>query len=284
MKIRFTKMHGAGNDYVYINCFKQQIDDPTALSILLSDRHKGIGGDGIVLICPSDSADAEMRMFNLDGSEGAMCGNAVRCVAKYIYDNGIAHKDTVTIQTKSGIKTISIKSSDDKFISASVDMGKAVFTPADIPMNTQGESFIDQPVSINGKDYFCTAVSMGNPHCVTFVDDTENLDLESIGPLFENHQLFPDRVNTEFIRIIDKENIEMRVWERGSGETLACGTGSCAAVAACVMNGYCERNIPVKVHLRGGVLTDTFLDDDRVIMEGPATKVFEGIIDTDDLD
>ena len=284
MKISFTKMHGAGNDYVYINCFKQQIDDPTALSILLSDRHKGIGGDGIVLICPSDSADAEMRMFNLDGSEGAMCGNAVRCVAKYIYDNGIAHKDTVTIQTKSGIKTISIKSSDDKFISASVDMGRAVFTPADIPMNTQGESFIDQPVSINGKDYFCTAVSMGNPHCVTFVDDTENLDLESIGPLFENHQLFPDRVNTEFIRIIDKENIEMRVWERGSGETLACGTGSCAAVAACVMNGYCERNIPVKVHLRGGVLTDTFLDDDRVIMEGPATKVFEGIIDTDDLD
>ena len=284
MKINFTKMHGAGNDYVYINCFEQQIDDPTALSILLSDRHKGIGGDGIVLICPSDSADAEMRMFNLDGSEGAMCGNAVRCVAKYIYDNGIAHKDTVTIQTKSGIKTISIKSSDDKFISASVDMGKAVFTPADIPMNTQGESFIDQPVSINGKDYFCTAVSMGNPHCVTFVDDTENLDLESIGPLFENHQLFPDRVNTEFIRIIDKENIEMRVWERGSGETLACGTGSCAAVAACVMNGYCERNIPVKVHLRGGVLTDTFLDDDRVIMEGPATKVFEGIIDTDDLD
>lgn len=284
MKISFTKMHGAGNDYVYINCFKQQIDDPTALSILLSDRHKGIGGDGIVLICPSDSADAEMRMFNLDGSEGAMCGNAVRCVAKYIYDNGIAHKDTVTIQTKSGIKTISIKSSDDKFISASVDMGRAVFTPADIPMNTQGESFIDQPVSINGKDYFCTAVSMGNPHCVTFVDDTEKLDLESIGPLFEKHQLFPDRVNTEFIRIIDKENIEMRVWERGSGETLACGTGSCAAVAACVMNGYCERNIPVKVHLRGGVLTDTFLDDDRVIMEGPATKVFEGIIDTDDLD
>ena len=284
MKINFTKMHGAGNDYVYINCFEQQIDDPTALSILLSDRHKGIGGDGIVLICPSDSADAEMRMFNLDGSEGAMCGNAVRCVAKYIYDNGIAHKDTVTIQTKSGIKTISIRSKNDKFISASVDMGRAVFTPADIPMNTQGESFIDQPVSINGKDYFCTAVSMGNPHCVTFVDDTENLDLESIGPLFENHQLFPDRVNTEFIRIIDKENIEMRVWERGSGETLACGTGSCAAVAACVMNGYCERNIPVKVHLRGGVLTDTFLDDDRVIMEGPATKVFEGIIDTDDLD
>ena len=284
MKINFTKMHGAGNDYVYINCFEQQIDDPTALSILLSDRHKGIGGDGIVLICPSDSADAEMRMFNLDGSEGAMCGNAVRCVAKYIYDNGIAHKDKVTIATKSGIKTISIRSKNDKFISASVDMGRAVFTPADIPMNTQGESFIDQPVSINGKDYFCTAVSMGNPHCVTFVDDTENLDLESIGPLFENHQLFPDRVNTEFIRIIDKENIEMRVWERGSGETLACGTGSCAAVAACVMNGYCERNIPVKVHLRGGVLTDTFLDDDRVIMEGPATKVFEGIIDTDDLD
>ncbi len=284
MKINFTKMHGAGNDYVYVNCFREKVDDPGELSILLSDRHKGIGGDGLVLICPSDKADAQMRMFNLDGSEGAMCGNAIRCVAKFIYDNGIAHKDTVTIETKSGIKTIQIRNKNDRFISASVDMGKAVFVPAEIPMSCGGDSFVSKPITVGGKDYLCTAVSMGNPHCVTFVEDTEGLDLERIGPLFENHPLFPDRVNTEFIRIIDEENIEMRVWERGSGETLACGTGSCAAVAACVLNGFCKRNTPIKVHLRGGILTDTFLDDDRVIMEGPASKVFEGILDTDDLD
>lgn len=281
MILKFTKMHGAGNDYVYFNCFEQTIDDPNALSILLSDRHKGIGGDGIVLICPSDTADAKMRMFNLDGSEGAMCGNAIRCVAKFIYDNGIAHKDTVAIETKSGIKTISIRSKDDQFISASVNMGKAILTPADIPMNYSGDSFIAKPIEVNGITYSCTAVSMGNPHCVTFVDDVDSIELEKIGPLFENHSLFPDRVNTEFIKILDSENIQMRVWERGSGETMACGTGSCAAVAAAVLNGYCKRNTPVHVHLRGGILTDTYRNDDVVIMEGPATKVFEGVIDTE---
>lgn len=284
MKIHFTKMHGAGNDYIYIDCFEYKIDNPNDLSILISDRHKGIGGDGIVLICPSDKADAQMRMFNIDGSEGAMCGNAIRCVAKFIYDNNYAHKNVVTIDTKSGIKTIEIKSESDKFISAKVDMGKAIFTPKDIPMLYDGDSFINQPLEVCGKTYLCTAVSMGNPHCVTFVDDVDSIELEKTGPVFENLPIFPDRVNTEFIRIIDENNIQMRVWERGSGETLACGTGSCAATAASVLNGYCRRNTPISVHLRGGILTDTFKDDDTVIMEGNAVRVFEGIIDTDDLE
>lgn len=283
MKYNFTKMHGAGNDYVYINCFETEVDDPNALSILLADRHKGIGGDGLVLICPSEAADAKMRMFNLDGSEGMMCGNAIRCVSKFIYDNNIARKDTVTIETKSGVKTISIRSENGRFISASVDMGKAVLIPRDIPMSVDGESFISQPVEAAGKTYLCTAVSMGNPHCITFVDSVDDIELEKIGPLFENHPLFPDRVNTEFIRIIDRNNIEMRVWERGSGETLACGTGSCAAVVASVLNGYADMDSPVNVHLRGGILTDTYRKDGTVIMEGSATKVFEGVVDTDEV-
>ena len=284
MVYKFTKMHGAGNDYVYINCFEEKVNDPCAVSILLSDRHKGIGGDGLVLICPSETADAKMRMFNLDGSEGMMCGNAIRCVSKFLYDNNIAHKNVITIETKSGIKTIEIKSENDRFISARVNMGKAILEPEKIPMKYEGESFINKPVSVNGKEYLATAVSMGNPHCVIFMDDVKKLDIEKIGPAFENHPLFPDRVNTEFIRIIDRNNIEMRVWERGSGETLACGTGSCAAVAACVLNGFSDYDEPVNVHLRGGILTDTYKKDGTVFMEGSATKVFEGIIDTDDME
>ena len=284
MKYKFTKMHGAGNDYVYINCFETPVEAPNSLSILLADRHKGIGGDGLVLICPSEYEEEKMRMFNLDGSEGMMCGNAIRCVSKYIFDNNIARKDVVTIETKSGIKTIRIKSENGKFISASVDMGKAVLFPKDIPMNYDGESFISEKIEIDGKVYLCTAVSMGNPHCITFVDDPEAVELEKIGPLFENHPLFPDRVNTEFIKVIDRNNIEMRVWERGSGETLACGTGSCAAVVACVLNGFADIDTPVNVHLRGGMLTDTYRSDGTVIMEGPAVRVFEGTVDTEDME
>ena len=283
MKYKFTKMHGAGNDYVYINCFENTVDDPEQLSRLLADRHKGIGGDGLVLICPSEVADAKMRMFNLDGSEGNMCGNAIRCVARYIYDNNIAHKDVLTIETKSGIKTITLKTKNDRFISASVDMGKAILKPELIPMKAESESFISQPLNVGGTEYIATAVSMGNPHCVVFVDDVDSIEIDKIGPLFENHPIFPDRVNTEFIRVIDKENIQMRVWERGSGETLACGTGSCAAAAACVLNGYAEYDTPINVHLRGGMLKDTYKKDGTVIMEGPASNVFTGIIDTDDL-
>lgn len=284
MIIHFTKMHGAGNDYVYINCFKYQIENPEKLSIMLSDRHKGIGGDGLVLICPSESADAEMRMFNADGSEGNMCGNAIRCVAKFLYDNDIVKKDIIKIDTKSGIKTISVNTKDGKFIGASVDMGKAILTPSEIPMLADGESFINKPIDINGKVYNCTAVSMGNPHCVLFVDDVDSIELEKIGKLFENNPIFPDRVNTEFVRVIDSENLQMRVWERGSGETMACGTGSCAVAAAAVLNGYCKHDVPVKIHLRGGILTDRYLSDGTVIMEGSATKVFDGILDTNDIE
>ncbi len=283
MKYNFTKMHGAGNDYVYINCFETPVNDPESLSILLADRHKGIGGDGLVLICPSEAADARMRMFNADGSEGKMCGNAIRCVAKFIYDHHIAHKNTVTIETGSGIKTIRIHSENDRFISASVDMGKAILTPKDIPMYCDDEQFIAMPVTVDGRDYLCTAVSMGNPHCVTFVEDVDAIELEKIGPLFENHPLFPDRVNTEFVRIIDRSHIQMRVWERGSGETLACGTGSCAAVVAAVLNGFADYDSPVEVQLRGGILTDTYYKNGTVMMVGSATKVFDGTIDTDDL-
>lgn len=284
MIINFTKMHGAGNDYVYINCFKYMAEEPEKLSIMLSDRHKAIGGDGLVLICPSDKADAKMRMFNADGSEGNMCGNAVRCVAKFLYDNDIARKDVIKIDTKSGIKSVTVKAENGKFVSASVDMGKAVIIPKDIPMLADGESFINKPIDIDGKTYLCTAVSMGNPHCVIFTDDVDNLELEKIGPKFENNPIFPDRVNTEFVKVIDGQNLQMRVWERGSGETLACGTGSCAVTAAAVLNGYCKYDTPINIHLRGGILTDTYLSNGTVIMQGSAVKAFDGTIDTDDLE
>lgn len=283
MKYEFVKMHGAGNDYVYIDCFRQTVDDPNTLSMLVSDRHKGIGADGLVLICPSDKADAMMRMFNADGSEGNMCGNAIRCVSKYVFEHGYATKDVITVETKSGIKTIRIKSENGSFISAAVDMGEAEFRPELIPMSCGGENFIGKPVEILGKSYLCTAVSMGNPHCVTFVDNVDSIAIEEIGPVFENNPLFPDRVNTEFIRVIDENNLEMRVWERGSGETMACGTGSCAAVAAAVAVGICKADSPVRVHLRGGVLTDTYRSDGTVIMEGGAKTAFSGILDTDEL-
>lgn len=283
MKYEFVKMHGAGNDYVYVDCFKNAIHDPNKLSMLVSDRHKGIGADGLVMICPSDVADAKMRMFNADGSEGNMCGNAIRCVTKYLFDNGYVDKDIITIETKSGIKSIKVKTENNRFVSAAVNMGKAVFEPTLIPVGVGGETFINQPINILGKPYLCTAVSMGNPHCVTFVDDTQGIDIEKIGPVFENHPLFPDRVNTEFIKVIDETNLEMRVWERGSGETMACGTGSCAAVAAAVATGKCKADTPVSVHLRGGILVDTYLSDGTVIMEGGAKTVFSGVIDTVEL-
>lgn len=283
MKIEFVKMHGAGNDYVYVDCFKNKIDDPNTLSMLVSDRHKGIGGDGLVLICPSEKADARMRMFNADGSEGMMCGNAIRCVAKYVYDSGIAKKDILEIETQSGIKQIQVRSENGRFVSASVDMGKAILTPSLIPMKSDKERFINETIITAGHEWLCTAVSMGNPHCVTFVRDVNNLELEKIGPEFEHYHLFPDRVNTEFARIIDKNNIEMRVWERGSGETMACGTGSCAVAVAAVLCGFCSYDEPINIHLRGGILTDTYRSDGTVIMEGSASRVFEGVLDTDEL-
>jgi len=238
-QIEFTKMHGIGNDYIYINCFEQKIDDPQTLARRMSPRRTSVGSDGLILICPSDTADAKMRMFNMDGSEGKMCGNGIRCVGKYLYDNGIAKKDVITVETLSGIKTLKIEAENGEAKFVTVDMGKPVLSPRDIPVIFDGERMVNEPLQVMGKEYRITAVSMGNPHAVVFCDEVQGLDLEKIGPFFENAPIFPERVNTEFIRIISGVELEMRVWERGSGETFACGTGACAAVAAAVLN--CSR-------------------------------------------
>ena len=280
MKLRFTKMHGIGNDYIYINAFDQEIADPSALAVKLSDRRFGVGGDGVILICPSEIADAKMRMFNEDGSEGKMCGNGIRCVAKYLYDYAFVPEDqtTVTIETLSGVKTIELTVEDGEAVAAKVDMGAAILTAADIPVLFSGEKMINQPLSVGGEIYRVTAVSMGNPHCVTFVDDPYAIGIEKIGPLFERHTAFPEQVNTEFVQVIDDHTLNMRVWERGSGETWACGTGACAAAVAACLNGYCKKGEDVTVHLRGGDLVISYTDD-TVIMTGPATTVFEGEVE-----
>ena len=278
MKIEFTKMHGCGNDYIYINCFDKEIEYPERLSVTLSDRHFGIGGDGIVLICKSDVTDAKMRMFNIDGSEGKMCGNAIRCVGKYIYDNGIAKKNPLTIETLSGIKTLGINTENGLVSTVRVDMGKAELEPSRIPVNLPGEQIVNYPLNIKDNIYHITCVSMGNPHAVVFCDDVAGLNLPDIGPLFENHQIFPERVNTEFVKIIDKNTIEMRVWERGSGETLACGTGACAAAVAAVLNGYCSKDEDIHVLLLGGELTINYTNE-TVYMTGGCTRAFEGVVE-----
>ncbi|QUG42867.1 diaminopimelate epimerase [Psychrobacillus sp. INOP01] len=278
MKIPFTKMHGCGNDYIYINCFEHVIDDPNTLSKHISDRHFGVGGDGIVLICPSDIADAQMRMFNIDGSEGKMCGNAIRCVAKYVYDNNIATKEVLTIDTLSGIKTIELFLENGKMTSAKVDMGKAILEPALIPVQSKASNpLINFPFEVEEKTYHITTVSMGNPHCVVFVEDPMLVDLPLIGPKFEHHSFFPESVNTEFISIENRKTVYMRVWERGSGETLACGTGACAAVVAAVLNGHCDKDSDITVKLLGGDLVIRYTDE-GVFMTGPAVSVFDGEI------
>ena len=277
MGLKFTKMHGCGNDYIYFNCFETPVEHPEELSVRISDRHFGVGGDGIVLICPSDKADAKMRMFNIDGSEGKMCGNAIRCVGIYLYDNGIKRRNPLTIDTLSGIKTLRLNiGADGKVDSVQVDMGKAILKPEEIPVKLDGETVVARPVTIDGKDYQITCVSMGNPHCVVFTDtDVAELPLEKIGPKFEFDPLFPERVNTEFINVIDKNTLKMRVWERGSGETLACGTGACASVVAACLNGFCKKNTDVTVRLVGGELVIRYTDE-AVTMTGPATVAFTG--------
>ena len=280
MKLRFTKMHGISNDYVYISTFDQPEQDWEQLAIRLSDRRTGIGGDGIILVCPSRFADAKMRIFNADGSEGKMCGNGIRCVGKFIYDKGLvpAEKTTVTIETLSGVKTLELTVKDGKAQSARVDMAAAILTPADIPVIFDGDRMIDAPLEVNRKIWNVTAVSMGNPHCVTFVDDVDGLDLERIGPYFEKHPAFPERVNTEFVKVIDDHTLQMRVWERGSGETWACGTGACATAVAACLNGYCQKGEDITVRLRGGDLVIRYTDE-TVIMTGPAATVFEGEVE-----
>lgn len=279
-KLRFTKMHGISNDYVYISTFDQRLDDLEALAIRLSDRRTGVGGDGIILVCPSEVADAKMRIFNADGSEGKMCGNGIRCVGKFVYDKGLVppEKTTVTIETLSGIKTLALAVKDGKVQSARVDMEAAILNPADIPVVYDGDRMIDAPLEVNGKTWRVTAVSMGNPHCVTFADDVDSLNLEKIGPYFENHPIFPERVNTEFVRVIDDHTLQMRVWERGSGETWACGTGACATAVAACLNGYCRKGEDITVRLRGGELTIRYTVE-TVIMTGPATTVYEGEVE-----
>lgn len=277
--MKFTKMQGIGNDYIYVNCFEEKVDDPERVSQIVSDRHFGIGGDGLVLIMPSDKADFRMRMFNADGSEGNMCGNATRCIGKFVYDNGLTDKTEITLETRSGIKYLTLYPENGKVKTVLVNMGRAVLTPADIPMNAEGESFINKPIEVLGSEVYITAISMGNPHAVTYVDDVAALDLEKIGPAFENHPIFPERVNTEFIKVLDDHTIQMRVWERGSGETWACGTGACAAAVASVKNGYFKNGEEITVKLRGGDLFITYNADGTVLMRGAAETVFTGEID-----
>lgn len=274
--VHFTKMHGIGNDYIYIDCFKETVENPNELAKIMSPRRFSVGSDGVILICPSNKADAKMRMFNLDGSEGKMCGNGIRCVGKYIYDTGIAHKETVTVETLSGIKTLKITAENGVAKTVTVDMGRAELVCEKIPVIFEKEKLINETVSVNGKDYKMTAVSMGNPHAVIFCDGIENLDLEKDGPYFEHNPIFPEQVNTEFVKVIDKNTLEMRVYERGSGETFACGTGACAVVVAAVQNGICDEDREITVKLKGGELYITCDKELRVFMRGAAQKVYEG--------
>ncbi len=277
--MKFTKMHGIGNDYVYVNCFRETVEDPCSVAKFVSDRHFGIGSDGLILIRPSDVADCEMDMYNADGSQGAMCGNGIRCVAKYVYDYGIVDKKEIAVATKSGIKKLKLTVGDDNKVQlVRVNMGKPELVAANIPVIADTEKVIDAPITVDGVEYHMTAVSMGNPHAVVCVDDVDSFALETIGPKFENNSCFPDRVNTEFIKVLDRQNVQMRVWERGSGETWACGTGACAVAVACILNGYTDRE--VTVHLRGGDLTILWDEDSQdVYMTGPATTVFDGEIE-----
>lgn len=283
MKIPFTKMQGIGNDYIYVNCMSGEYFDPEELSVKMSPRHMSVGADGLVLICSSDSADAKMRMFNADGSEGRMCGNAIRCVGKYLYENGIVDKINISVETLSGIKYLTLTVENGKVSYVSVDMGTASFVPGKIPVVSESE-LINAPITVPSGGYRFTAVTVGNPHAVIYLDKIDSLNLEKIGPEFENNKLFPERINTEFVKVISDTHLQMRVWERGSGETWACGTGACAVVAASVKNGICSANTEITVTLIGGDLKITCSDDYRLTMRGAAVKVYDGVFDTDDFD
>lgn len=279
--MKFTKMHGCGNDYVYFDCTEKEIADEKAAAIALSDRHFGIGGDGIILIKKSKNADFEMVMYNADGSRGAMCGNGIRCVAKYVYDNALTDKTSISIESMGAIKYIDVQVENGKAVSARVDMGTPKLKAADIPVNCNGEKAINEEITIDDRAFRMTCVSMGNPHAVLFIDEhPKDFDLNHYGALLEgNTEIFPDRVNAEFAKIIDRKNIEMRVYERGSGETLACGTGSCATAAAAILNGLTDNE--VTVHLLGGDLKISWSgsENDSIFMTGPAATVFSGEID-----
>lgn len=290
-QINFTKMHGCKNDYLYIDCTKNELINPAKVSVKLSDRHTGIGSDGIILICPSTVADFRMRIFNADGSEAEMCGNGIRCVGKYVYDFGLTKNEEVRIETgvrtkeeeatgiipENRIKILKLTVKDGKVSSATVDMGRPILTPSEIPVISDKDKFINEAVNVDGKDWYLTCISMGNPHAVTFVDDTKSLDLPVVGPKFEFNKIFPNRTNTEFIKVISRNELEMRVWERGSGETLACGTGACASAYAAMLNGLADNE--VRVHLLGGDLIIKYdQNTDHIFMTGPCETVFSGSI------
>lgn len=275
--MKFTKMQGIGNDYVYVNCFTETVEDPSKTARFVSDRHFGIGSDGLILIKPSKIADFEMDMYNADGSQAGMCGNGIRCVAKYVYDYGLTDKTSLTISTGSGVKQLELTVEEGKVSEVQVDMGAPILEAAKIPADFGKSPIVDMPIVVQGKTYQATCVSMGNPHCVVPVEDVEGLDIEKIGPDFERHVCFPQRVNTEFIRVLDENTVQMRVWERGAGETWACGTGACAVAVACVLNGWTKEKVLVK--LRGGDLQIHWKrEENRVYMTGPAAVVFDGEI------
>lgn len=273
--MKFTKMHGLGNDYVYVNGFVEKIEDASKLAVKISDRHFGVGADGLILINPSEAADFEMVMYNADGSRGEMCGNGIRCVGKYVYDYGLTDKSNISVETLAGVKYLALSVKEGKVYQVTVDMGSPIFAPSLIPIVSTSERVIDEPIIVDGKQYKITSVSMGNPHAVVYMEDVENLDIGNIGPRFENHERFPKRINTEFAKVLDRHTVLMRVWERGSGETLACGTGACAVAVSSILNGLTENEVCVR--LLGG---DLFIKWDRkkdsVYMTGSAEVVFEG--------
>ncbi len=274
--MKFTKMQGCGNDYVYVNCFEESVQDANALAKQVSDRHFGIGSDGLILIKPSETADFTMEMYNADGSRGEMYGNAIRCVGKYFSDHGMSKKTELSIETLAGIKFLTLSAKGGKVDEVTVDMGIPAFAPEQIPVVADGERVVDEPILVGGRQYRMTAVSMGNPHAVVFVEDTKVLPMKEIGPLFEHHERFPQRVNTEFVQIVDRKNINMRVWERGSEETWACGTGACASAVAAILNGHTGEE--VTVHMLGGDLRIRYdrQGSGHVYMTGPAVEVFCG--------
>ena len=274
--MKFTKMQGIGNDYVYVNCFQEKIAAPSDLAVRISDRHLGVGSDGLILICPSEIADFQMVMYNSDGSRAQMCGNGVRCVGKYVHDKGLTSKTTVTVETLAGVKTLTLHLREDGTVgSVTVDMGAPILCPSDIPALGAGDSFVNQPLMVDGTEWLVTAVSMGNPHAIVYVDNTKHLDLPAIGPGFEHHPAFPERINTEFLQVIDRHTIRMRVWERGAGETLACGTGACASLVASVLTGKTDREATLRL-LGGDLFIRWDPDTGHVFMTGPAEFVFEG--------
>lgn len=274
--MKFTKMQGLGNDYVYVNCLKEIVENPSEVAVKVSDRHFGIGSDGLILIRPSQVADFEMEMYNADGSRGEMCGNGIRCVAKYVYDYGLTDKTNISVETLGGIKHLELTVEGGEVKRVKVDMGKPILKPELIPIVSDRDAVIDEPIFVDGMEYRITGVSMGNPHAIVFMNDVKNLEIEKIGSLFEKHERFPKRMNTEFVKVLDRNTVEMRVWERGSGETLACGTGACATAVACVLNGVTDEEVTVKL-LGGDLHIRWDREQDTVFMTGPAEVVFDGV-------